>query len=65
MAAEQVDVHLLDKEVSGLLQWKREFPATVDLKIQNAVSGIVIKILSGIGLLLAAQTMIEKFLGTA
>lgn len=63
MAAEPVDLHALDKKVSGLLQWKREFPATVDLKIQNAVNGIVIRTLTGAGLLLAAQSLLEKILG--
>jgi hypothetical protein len=63
MATEPIDLHVLDKKVSGLLQWRREFPETVDLKIQNGVNGIVIKILTGIGLLLAAQSLLERVWG--
>ena len=63
MASEPVDFHSLDKKVSGLIQWKNEFPETVDLKIRNAVNGIAAKILGGIGLLLAAQSILESVFG--
>jgi len=61
--AEEVTLHTLDKRVGNLEQWRKDFPGTVDLKIQNAVNSVVIKILSGIGLLLAAQSVLEKVFG--
>lgn len=59
---EEVTLHSLDKRVGKLEDWRKEYPKTVDLEIRNAVNGVVIKILSGIGLLLAAQSLLEKLL---
>lgn len=61
-------LHALDKSVHGLQEWRKqmveqEIPAihqTTDLKIENAVSKAVNRILLGAAGLLALQTFIER-----
>jgi len=53
LMSEPVTLHTLDRRVSAIEE-------TMDLKIQNAVNAAVIRLLLGIGGLLALQTLFEK-----
>lgn len=61
--AEDVTFHSLDKRVTGLEDWRKDLEKTIDLKIENAGSKLVVKILLGAAGLLTLQSVIERILG--
>lgn len=61
--ADQVTLHSLDKRVNNLEEWKDTMPETMDLKIQNAIRGEILKVVGWVAGLLAVQSLVEKVLG--
>lgn len=62
MAVDPAALHAIDKRVGGLEQWRKEYPELVKLQIKTAVDGVVLRIVVYIGALLAAQSLLERFL---
>jgi hypothetical protein len=64
MATELEAIHRLDRRVGALEQWKIDYPETVRLMIKEAVGGMAMRIILGVGALLTLQTAIERHFGT-
>jgi hypothetical protein len=59
----ELNLHTLDKRVSGLEDWKDTMPETMDLKIENEINRAVIKLVGWVAGLLFVQSLAERFLG--
>jgi hypothetical protein len=59
----ELNLHTLDKRVNNLEEWKDTMPETMDLKIRNAISEAILKLVGWVAGLLAVQSLVERFIG--